>query len=227
MSKPDDSKGNVWGGLCSARTFFSESRCFWRCRRQRVFSCRVFVSYTNIRSMLLLAAFLGIASLGQTLCALLGGIDMSIPYVIGSSNILLASLLNWGVPSFPACLIVLAGGVVVGILNGLLSFRLQGQALIVTFGVGLAIVGGSQIVTSIGSVYAGTVLGAVQAASRHVVRCRHYIRSAHSADRQSLDCASDCRRHRHVENAIRRSFYAVGGNRQAASRVLFRSFAFG
>ena len=39
-----------------------------------------FASYTNIRSMLLLAAFLGLASLGQTLCALLGSIDMSIPF---------------------------------------------------------------------------------------------------------------------------------------------------
>src|ERR1700694_3323625 len=72
-----------------------------------------FASYTNIRSMLLLAAFLGLASLGQSLCALVGGIDMSIAYVIGSANIMLAGSLNWGVPWLPACLIVLLGGIVV------------------------------------------------------------------------------------------------------------------
>src|SRR5580704_3594669 len=100
-----------------------------------------FASYTNIRSMLLLAAFLGLASLGQTLCALLGSIDMSIPFVIGSANILLASLFNWGVPPVFACLIVFTGGIIVGVVNGVLSFRLQGQALILTLGVGFAVVG--------------------------------------------------------------------------------------
>ena len=67
-----------------------------------------FASSISVRSMLLLAAFLGLASLGQTLCALLGGIDLSIPYVIGSANILLASLLNMGLPPIIAILIISA-----------------------------------------------------------------------------------------------------------------------
>src|SRR5580704_71232 len=120
-----------------------------------------FASYTNLRSMLLLAAFLGLASLGQTLCALLGGIDMSIPYVIGSANILLASLFNLKVPLFLACLVVVLAGALVGTINGVLSFRAQGQSLIMTLGVGFSIVGATKIVTSIGSVYAGNVLGKV------------------------------------------------------------------
>jgi ribose transport system permease protein len=120
-----------------------------------------FASFANLRSMLLLAAFLGLASLGQTLCALLGGIDMSIPYVIGSANILLASLFNLKVPLFLACLVVVLAGALVGTINGVLSFRAQGQSLIMTLGVGFSIVGATQIVTSIGSVYAGNVLGKV------------------------------------------------------------------
>jgi ribose transport system permease protein len=120
-----------------------------------------FASFANLRSMLLLAAFLGLASLGQTLCALLGGIDMSIPYVIGSANILLASLFNLKVPLFLACLVVVLAGAIVGTINGVLSFRAQGQSLIMTLGVGFSIVGATQIVTSIGSVYAGNVLGKV------------------------------------------------------------------
>jgi ribose transport system permease protein len=120
-----------------------------------------FASFANLRSMLLLAAFLGLASLGQTLCALLGGIDMSIPYLIGSANILLASLFNLKVPLFLACLVVISAGALVGTINGVLSYRAQGQSLIMTLGVGFAIVGATQILTSIGSVYAGNVLGKV------------------------------------------------------------------
>ena len=120
-----------------------------------------FASFANLRSMLLLAAFLGLASLGQTLCALLGGIDMSIPYVIGSANILLASLFNLRVPLVLACLVVILAGALVGTINGVLSFRAQGQSLIMTLGVGFSIVGATQILTSIGSVYAGNVLGKV------------------------------------------------------------------
>jgi ribose transport system permease protein len=91
----------------------------------------------------------------------LGGIDLSIPYVIGSANILLAALFNWGVPPAIACIIVLAAGAAVGALSGLLSFRVQGQALILTLGVGFAVVGATQILTSIGSEYAGNVMGKV------------------------------------------------------------------
>jgi ribose/xylose/arabinose/galactoside ABC-type transport system permease subunit len=126
------------------------------------------MSFANLRSMLLLAAFLGLASLGQTLCALLGGIDMSIPYVIGSANILLASLFNLRVPLVLACLVVILAGALVGTINGVLSFRVQGQSLIMTLGVGFAIVGATQILTSIGSVYAGNVLGKVPAWLRNV-----------------------------------------------------------
>jgi ribose transport system permease protein len=118
-----------------------------------------FSSQANIKSMLLLASFLGLAALGQTFCALLGGIDLSIAYVMGAANILLASLFNLGLPPVLSCAIVLLGGSVVGAFNGILTYRLQGQALIVTLGVGFAIVGCAQILTSIGSAYAGNVMG--------------------------------------------------------------------
>lgn len=120
-----------------------------------------FVSVQNARSILLLAAFLGIASLGQTLCAMLGALDLSIPFVIGSANILLPSLLISGVPPWLALLIILCLGAGVGALNGLMSLRLQGQALIMSLAVGFAIVGMTQIYTTIGSQYAGTVFATV------------------------------------------------------------------
>ena len=118
---------------------------------------RGFISVQNLRSILLLAAFLGIASLGQTLSALLGGLDLSIPFLVGSANILLPSLMLSGLPSIVAVLVIVALGALVGGLNGTLSFRLQGQALIMSLAVGFATVGATQIYTSIGSEFGGTV----------------------------------------------------------------------
>jgi len=115
-----------------------------------------FMSVRNMRSILLLAAFLGLASVGQTLVALLGGLDLSIPFLIGAANILLPKLLNLGLPPVAAILLIIALGFIVGCINGSLSFRLQGQALIMSLGVGFAAVGAAEIFTSLGSAYGGT-----------------------------------------------------------------------
>jgi ribose transport system permease protein len=120
-----------------------------------------FFSAINVKSMLVFAAFLGLACIGQTLVALLGGLDLSIPYVIGAANVGLLYLLGLGLPSWLAVIFVLILGAIIGVVNGLLSFRLQGQALIVTLGVGFAVAGGTQILTSIGTRYSGNVFGVV------------------------------------------------------------------
>jgi ribose transport system permease protein len=111
--------------------------------------------------MLVFASFLGLACLGQTLVALMGGLDLSIPFIIGSANVGLLYLIGLGVPPWLAVIIVLLLGVVIGIINGFLSFRLQGSALILTLGVGFAVSGITQILTSIGTEYAGNVFGTV------------------------------------------------------------------
>lgn len=183
-----------------------------------------FSSSISIRSMLLLAAFLGLASLGQTLCALLGGIDLSIPYVIGSANILLASLLNMGLPPTLAIIIILLCGIIVGLINGLLSYRLQGQSIVVTLGVGFIVVGISQIFTSSG-VYGGNVLTQVP----------QWIRNMSSFGGStfgfpvppvvfvwlfiSIIMVAIMSR-----TLFGRSFYAVGGNKRASSRILISEF---
>lgn len=120
-----------------------------------------FSSTMNIKSMLLFASFLGIASVGQTLVALLGGLDLSIPFIIGAANVGLLYLISLGVLPWLASIIVLLLGTLLGVINGFLSFRLQGQALIVTLGTGFAISGGIQIITSIGTAYGGNVFGTV------------------------------------------------------------------
>jgi ribose transport system permease protein len=120
-----------------------------------------FSSSNNIKSMLLFASFLGLACVGQTLVAMVGGLDISIPFVIGSANVGMLYLISLGVPPWIALLITLLIGTLIGVINGFLSFRLQGQALIMTLGTGFAVSGGVQIITSIGSAYGGNVFAAV------------------------------------------------------------------
>ena len=120
-----------------------------------------FLTLLNMKSMLIFAAFLGLATVGQTFVALLGGLDLSISFVIGSMNVALMSLISKGVPPWLACLVILLLGSLIGLINGILSFRLQGQALIVTLGVGFFVKGGVQILVSMGTFSAGTVFGVV------------------------------------------------------------------
>ena len=125
------------------------------------FTITGFLSGTNIKAILLFAAFLGIACVGQTLVALMGGLDLSIPFVIGASNIGLLYIIGLGVPSWVALGMILVIGGAIGFVNGVLSYRLQGQALILTLGTGFAVAGLTQVLTSIGSSYSGNVFGTV------------------------------------------------------------------
>jgi len=120
-----------------------------------------FLSLLNMKAMLVFASFLGLAVVGQTFVALLGGLDLSIPFVIGAANVALMSLISKGVSPWLALVAVLILGLIVGLVNGILSFRLQGQALILTLGVGFFVKGGVQILVAMGTFSAGTVFGVV------------------------------------------------------------------
>lgn len=101
----------------------------------------------GIRAMLVLAALLAIASIGQTLVILLGGIDLSIPFVIGFANVAAAQLYGQGVP-FPIVLpAVILAAMLVGAFNGWLSAVLAIHPLIVTLGTGTALQGAVQLWT--------------------------------------------------------------------------------
>ncbi len=184
-----------------------------------------FASANNIRSILLLAAFLGLASLGQTMVATVGGLDLSIPFVIGASNILLAYLFGTAIPPALAILIIAALGAVVGLINGILSYRIQGQALILTLGVGFALVGGAQIFTTIGSQYSGTVFSQVPAWFANI--------SSISGKTFGLSFPPVVLIWALVAGLIilwtnrsvsGRALYAIGGNRVAAARLSISEF---
>ena len=181
---------------------------------------RGFASGFNIKSMLLFASFLGLACVGQTLVALLGGLDLSIPFVIGAANVGLLYVIGLGVPSWLAVIIILLLGTLIGIANGFLSFRLQGQALIVTLGTGFMISGGTQILTSIGSSFAGNVFGVVPFWLRNLAAMNGRFFGLKFPPVIVIWLAVAlllilAMRH----TAYGRYLYALGGNRTSASRL--------
>ena len=105
-----------------------------------------FSSRRSIYSMLVLAALLGIATAGQTLCVLIGGIDFSIAAWIGMGAILLVQLNGTRGWSFAttflliAVLAVLGGGAV-----GFICHRWRIDPLIITLAMS-AIVNGALLV---------------------------------------------------------------------------------
>lgn len=78
-----------------------------------------FLSASNLRSVLVLASFVGLVALGQTFVIIGGGIDLSVPWVLNSAAILMALLC--GGESLPllwvAPLLLVAGGLI-GLING-------------------------------------------------------------------------------------------------------------
>jgi ribose transport system permease protein len=100
-----------------------------------------FGSAFSLRSMSVLAALLGIAAVGQTLVMLIGGIDLSIPFMIGFANVVAAKLHGDGYPFEITVLIVLGMAALIGAFNGGVSSLLKIHPLIVTLGVGTIVQG--------------------------------------------------------------------------------------
>jgi ribose transport system permease protein len=103
-----------------------------------------FSTETSIDSMLVLAALLGLAALGQTLGLVLGGSDFSVPGHIVMGAIVVSQLYgthHWSpVPAILA-VVVIAG--VLGAITGLVVHRWRVQPLIVTLGMGALSAGGA------------------------------------------------------------------------------------
>ncbi|WP_429819309.1 ABC transporter permease [Ensifer sp. B1-9] len=184
-----------------------------------------FVSSQNARSILLLAAFLGLASVGQTLCALVGALDLSIPYVIGGANILLPSLMTAGLPAPMAMVVVVILGAFVGAANGALSFKLQGQALIMSLGVGFAAVGAVQIYTSLGSQFGGTVFASVPEWLRNIAAFNGTFFGLPIPPVIIIWAVIAIGLGWFMHNTwFGRSIYAIGGSRTAAARLGISEF---
>ena len=109
---------------------------------------RGFGTVFGIRAMLVLATLLAIAAIGQTLVIIIGGIDLSIPFVIGFANVMAAQLYGDGMPFVLVLPIVLGMALAIGAFNGALSAALAIHPLIVTLGTGTALQGAVQLWTA-------------------------------------------------------------------------------
>jgi ribose transport system permease protein len=94
-----------------------------------------------IRAILVLASLLAVASVGQTLAVIIGGIDLSIPFVIGFANVVAAQLYGQGWDFVLVCALVGVLAIVIGGINGLISRGLNIHPLIVTLGIGMIVQG--------------------------------------------------------------------------------------
>jgi ribose transport system permease protein len=180
-----------------------------------------FWSVNNLRSTLVLASFLGIASIGQTLCALVGGLDLSIPFVIGAANVGLLGLMNRGLSSGEAIVVTLILAAAVGVVGGGVSYRQQGQSLVVTLGVGTAVLGLVQILVSSqgnSGIAGGTIQGDVPGWLQTFSSLRSPVGVAPSVFLWvglSIVTMALLRR-----TWVGRGLYALGGNRIAAKRAM-------
>ena len=95
-----------------------------------------FWGWPGIRSVLVLASFLGIAAAGQTVVILIGGIDLSVPSFIAAANLVTALLSGRGWSFGVVLMLVLGGAAVLGGLNGYLTHHFRAPAIIVTLGMG-------------------------------------------------------------------------------------------
>jgi ribose transport system permease protein len=101
-----------------------------------------FASGNHVRSMLIYASFIGIVGLGQTLCILTGGIDLSIPQTLTASAVLTSILANGDASRLPGIIaLVVALAILVGLINGIGVAYVGIPPIIMTLGMNGALQG--------------------------------------------------------------------------------------
>jgi ribose transport system permease protein len=107
-----------------------------------------YLSMTHMMGILRLAAFMGIAAIGQTFAILTGGIDLSNDKTISFAYIIAAHvMMGQNDNIFVALCYILLFGIIVGVINGAGIFLLNVPPFIMTLGVGSVIQGAYMIFT--------------------------------------------------------------------------------
>ena len=97
-----------------------------------VFWAENFLSVVSVSSMLILVAELGIVALGVTLLMIGGEFDLSVGSVLALSGVLTILMVDAGVPSWLAVLVMLTLAVGIGLLQGLIVIKMGIPSFIVT-----------------------------------------------------------------------------------------------
>jgi ribose transport system permease protein len=93
-----------------------------------------FLTLSNLTSVLSNQSIIGVIVIGELLTLLTGGIDISVGSVFGFAGTIAAVLLARSVPAGLCMILGVAGGLVVGFLNGILITRVRITPFIVTLG---------------------------------------------------------------------------------------------
>jgi ribose transport system permease protein len=92
-----------------------------------------FASSRSVEAILTVASFVGFVAAGQTFVILVGGIDLSVPWVLTGAAVLFAtSSLGHNDRALPAILLALGLGLVVGLVNGVGVAYLAVPAVVMT-----------------------------------------------------------------------------------------------
>jgi ribose transport system permease protein len=94
-----------------------------------------FASAESVKSILVIASFVGFVAAGQTFVILVGGIDLSVPWVLNGAAILLVTTsLGHDDRAAQAVLLTLALGLATGLVNGIGIAYLTVPAVVMTLG---------------------------------------------------------------------------------------------
>lgn len=101
-----------------------------------------FGSGSNIRVLALQASFIGMIGLGQTMCILTGGIDLSVPWTFTGAAVLTSILANGNASKLPKVLMLVLGlAIAVGLFNGIGVAYVGVPPIIMTLGTNGALQG--------------------------------------------------------------------------------------
>jgi len=167
-----------------------------------------FLTVDNLLNVLRQSAINAILALGQLVVIVTAGIDLSIGSILGLAIVLLALMLKSGVSVPAACLLTIATGAAVGLVNGLLLTRLKLPhpfistlgTMNVARGVALLLSGGVPI-AGLPESFRGTVAGSALGLPAPVI----VVGLAYLAGHVFL-----------ARTVYGRDLYAIGGNREAA-----------
>lgn len=92
-----------------------------------------FMSWQNWSSILLTSCTVGIISIGMGVCKMADYFDLSVGMVASMGGLVVAALLEAGVPLILAVLVAVCGGIICGLLAGVLVAYLKMNSFITTF----------------------------------------------------------------------------------------------
>lgn len=93
---------------------------------------RNFLSITNVINILIAASLVGLVAIGHTYLIIAGQNDLSPGSLAAFSGVLAATLVSMGLPFLLACIITIAAGMVVGVLNAFMVNKIHLEAFIAT-----------------------------------------------------------------------------------------------